>query len=564
MSQRKSKPQSKPKPKLATLASRRWLVGRPVFEADAICPLMPVWPWGGHRGWSYDFVRFMRPGVICELGVHWGTSFFAFAQAVKDAKFKSRMIGVDTWAGDGHTGPYGPDVLETVRTIAAKFYLKQSFELLPMTFDEALPSIADASVDLLHIDGFHTYDAVKHDFESWLPKMADDGVVLLHDVADDTGYGSADYWKELLERFPGFHFEHSWGLGVVFPKSHKWIDALRQHGLDDKVLLYTYRAELERSKLELRDTGAMAIERLAAMDEMGRIIGERDRQLSSLHEDANGLRQAIEATNQTRIALRGELDRAVASAAEQIGELRSGREADGQRISALKGSVRTLEESVAQLQTRARELEADLSQTRESLGQTQGSLGRTRESLLQTQASEARNLARAEKTEAELEKTEAELAVIAQELAETHSTLARASDDLARALERERSLRESKVEWEAVNRRLRSELNSARESIRSLRARVAELELLLSQETTRASSLSLELEEENAMNRELSKSLEVVRADVELMAIRIEHLERIQIERESELERAKLDLAGASRGVRTGSSASSRARRGTR
>lgn len=34
------------------------------------------------------------------------------------------------------------------------------------------------------------------------------------------------------------------------------------------------------------------------------------------------------------------------------------------------------------------------------------------------------------------------------------------------------------------------------------------------------------------MNRELSKSLDVLRADVELMAIRVEHLERIEIARE--------------------------------
>lgn len=473
---------------------------------------MPVWPWGGHRGWSYDLVRFMRPGVICELGVHWGTSFFAFAQAVKDAKFNARMIGVDTWAGDGHTGPYGPDVLETVRTIASKFFRKQSFELLPMTFDEALPSVADASINLLHIDGFHTYDAVKHDFESWLPKLADDGVVLLHDVADDTGYGSATYWKELVARFPGFHFEHSWGLGVLFPKGDKWAKSLRRHGIDDKVLLYTYRAQLERSKLELRDTGAMAVERLKAMDEMGAIIGDRDRQLSSLHQETDGLRRAAESMTQEKLALQGDLDLTVANTGRLIGELQSEIAANGRRIESLDGSIRTLEESVGQWQNRSQELDSNLMLAREA--------------LVQTQSSEARNLARAEKGEADL-------AAIGQELSAERSTHARTVDDLSRALERERALQESKVEWEAVNRRLRSELNTARESIGSLRVRIAELDALLSQETARAANLNLELNEERAMNRELSKSLDVVRTDVELLAMRLEHLERIQIAREA-------------------------------
>ncbi|WP_342479224.1 class I SAM-dependent methyltransferase [Paenibacillus sp. FSL H7-0350] len=62
--------------------------------------------------------------------------------------------------------------------------------LLRMTFDEAVGTFEDNSIDLLHIDGLHTYEAIKHDYECWLPKLADNSVVLFHDITvrmDDFG-----------------------------------------------------------------------------------------------------------------------------------------------------------------------------------------------------------------------------------------------------------------------------------------------------------------------------------------------------------------------------------------
>jgi hypothetical protein len=171
--------------------------------------------WSGHVPFAYDLVAALRPSKIVELGTEYGESYFTFCQAAVECGLACKSFAVDTWRGDPHTGAYGESVFGEVSTHNQKHY--QSFStLLRTSFDDALQYFPDESIDLLHIDGLHTYEAVLHDFQAWFPKVSPGGIILIHDTqVRQSDFGVWRLWEELRGRYEGFEFLHSCGLGVL-------------------------------------------------------------------------------------------------------------------------------------------------------------------------------------------------------------------------------------------------------------------------------------------------------------------------------------------------------------
>jgi len=171
--------------------------------------------WIEHIPFAFWIVEVLQPKTVVELGVHGGVSYFSFCQAVKMLNINSVCFGVDTWKGDEHAGFYSEEIFDKVNNYNIKEYSRFS-TLIRSTFDEAKEYFIDKSIDLLHIDGLHTYEAVKHDFETWLPKLSDNAVVIFHDInVRQSEFGVFRFWHELKQTYPHFEFNFEHGLGIL-------------------------------------------------------------------------------------------------------------------------------------------------------------------------------------------------------------------------------------------------------------------------------------------------------------------------------------------------------------
>lgn len=172
--------------------------------------------WVDHLPFAYDLVEALRPKMVVELGVYNGLSFFTFCQAMKEHDVDGVAYGVDCWEGDEHTDAYDESIYNDVAAHARDHYRGTTY-LMKMLFNEALQHFDPDSIDLLHIDGLHTYDAVKEDFTNWYPKVKPGGIVLFHDVmAKMKDFGAWKYFAEVAAEHPeNFKFNHGFGLGVL-------------------------------------------------------------------------------------------------------------------------------------------------------------------------------------------------------------------------------------------------------------------------------------------------------------------------------------------------------------
>jgi len=173
--------------------------------------------WWEHVPIAHWLIARLKPQTVVELGTHYGVSFFAFCQATKHFGTGSFIYAVDTWSGDEHAGKYSDEIYSQVLS-HQRIHYHQISSLLRQTFDEAAEYFEDKTIDLLHIDGLHTYQAVRHDHETWMPKLSKDATILFHDInVRERDFGVWELWHQIKDdpKFCCLEVRNGSGLGIA-------------------------------------------------------------------------------------------------------------------------------------------------------------------------------------------------------------------------------------------------------------------------------------------------------------------------------------------------------------
>jgi hypothetical protein len=243
--------------------------------------------WAEHIPFSFELISRLRPKLIVELGVHNGVSYFAFCQAIKTNNLPCSCYAVDTWIGDEHAGFYGDEVYKNVVNHNSENYASFSY-LLRSSFADALSYFEDKTIDLLHIVGLHTYEAVKSDFETWLPKLSDSSIVLFHDISvRERGFGVFRLWEELSLKYPSFSFIHGYGLGVLATGKDIPVDI-------QALFKYADSEEIEEIRSCYYHLGSSISEKLKLKQSYERSIGRLQLELENKVNEMNTVSRELE------------------------------------------------------------------------------------------------------------------------------------------------------------------------------------------------------------------------------------------------------------------------------
>lgn len=163
-----------------------------------------------------------QPRAVLEIGTARGGMLYALAQVSHP---EATLIGVDLPGGPGGGGQTDGE-----RRFYSGFgYPGQSIRVLPgdsrgvSTQKAVTKALKGRKLDLLFIDGDHSFEAVKSDFDIYRQYVSANGLIAFHDIRYDD---VRRFWKSLVTDYPRNRTvtivdrkrsKSAWGIGLLYP-----------------------------------------------------------------------------------------------------------------------------------------------------------------------------------------------------------------------------------------------------------------------------------------------------------------------------------------------------------
>ena len=174
--------------------------------------------WRGLQNWgaSQDPLEFCslielvkksgRHPAMMEIGMRRGGTLYAWCQL---ANPDATIISVD----------YHPKVddaavikrLNGLTRDSQRLHCIRKNSHLPETLQAVTEALGDQELTFLFIDGDHSYEGIKQDFEMYAPLVKDGGLIAFHDILESPAnpeFGVPQFWNEIKTGYQ--HYESFW------------------------------------------------------------------------------------------------------------------------------------------------------------------------------------------------------------------------------------------------------------------------------------------------------------------------------------------------------------------
>jgi predicted O-methyltransferase YrrM len=169
-------------------------------------------------------VRRGSPAVVVEIGTAAGGTFYAWCRA---ARADATVVSIDLPGGrfGGVEGSAEPATLRGYGRDRQDLHFIRADSHQLETLDRLRVVLNGRAIDFLFIDGDHTYDGVRRDFEMYAPLVRRGCPIAFHDVLPHAQQPDCEvdrFWNEIKSRYRSVEFvdrvdgaEQYGGIGVL-------------------------------------------------------------------------------------------------------------------------------------------------------------------------------------------------------------------------------------------------------------------------------------------------------------------------------------------------------------